>query len=73
MSDLFAAAKVETPLAGKPKPRVRLWNGHLVHDCQDCGASNASFGEGVRLLKNEPGTWRCFPCQRIHVAKNKGG
>jgi hypothetical protein len=69
MDDLFAAAKPPP----EPKPKVRLWNGHLVHDCHRCGAPNAAFGDGVRLLKDEPGTWHCFTCWKLVVAKRGAG
>lgn len=71
MTDLFAAAQVEAPEAEKPKDLVRIKGGHLVHDCARCGAPNAAFGEGYSSKLGTPGTWRCWPCQKLHVAERE--
>jgi ribosomal protein S14 len=71
--DLFAAAKVDAPTksdkAKKPRADVRIWNGRLTHDCSRCGTPNAVYGEGVRLLKDEPGKWWCGPCWRLELER----
>jgi hypothetical protein len=80
--DLFSFADPEpepepAPSRAKPgktgKSHVRTWNGHLIHDCFRCGAPNAVYGEGVRLMKDEPGTWWCAMCWRAEIAKRGSG
>jgi hypothetical protein len=39
----------------------------LLHPCREPGCTEeGSFGEGVDLLKGQPGTWRCHRHEREH-------
>lgn len=41
----------------------------FIHPCSVCGDFEAHHGEGVSLLKGNPGVWFCRPC----LAERNGG